>query len=91
MIETTVITFEVNNSFDEWVKIFDGPEAIEMHAEFEIHPIYRGCEKGNRQKVVVIHQAEVGQIEKFVAKNGEKFISHGLIPQTIKTSTFVAS
>ncbi len=91
MIETTIITFEVNNSFEDWVKIFDGPEAVEMHAEFDIHPIYRGFQKEDPRKVVVIHQAEAGQIEKFVAKNGEKFISHGLKPETIQSNSYTAS
>ena len=56
MIETTIVTFELNNDFNDWVKIFDGPEAVQMHAEFDIQPIYRGYEKTNRSKVIVIHE-----------------------------------
>jgi len=91
MTETTIVTFELNGSFDQWKIIFDGPEADAMHAEFGIKPLYRGCDKDNRSQIIVIHQSAAGAFEKFIAKNGEALISHGVKPETLKTSTWVNS
>ncbi|MCP4973108.1 MAG: DUF3764 domain-containing protein [Prochlorococcus sp.] len=91
MTETTIVTFELNGTFDEWSKLFDAPEADAMHEEFGIKPLYRGCDKDNRSKVIVIHQSEPGAFEKFIAKNGEALISHGVKPETLQTSSWVAS
>ena len=29
--ETTVFTFQISNTFEEWAKIFDSPEIDEFH------------------------------------------------------------
>ena len=33
---TTVISFKIESSFEEWVKIFDSKEADLRHSEFDI-------------------------------------------------------
>lgn len=40
-IETTVFTFQISNTFEEWVKIFDRPEIDEFHKNVGLHPFYR--------------------------------------------------
>ena len=63
-IETTVFTFKISNTFEEWVKIFDSPEIDYFHKSVGLSPIYRGKSLTDPQEVIVIHQAEEG-----VAKN----------------------
>ena len=59
-IETTVFTFKISNTFEEWVKVFDGPEIDEFHKSVGLKPLYRGKSLTNPQEVIVIHQAEEG-------------------------------
>ena len=41
-IETTVFTFQISNTFEEWSKIFDSPEIDEFHKTVGLSPLYRG-------------------------------------------------
>ena len=54
---TSVFTFKIESTFDEWAAIFDSAEADKRHAQFEIKPLLRGVIKEDPQKVIVIHQA----------------------------------
>ena len=63
-IETTVFTFKLSNTFEEWVKIFDSSEINDFHKSVGLRPIYRGKNLSDPQEVIVIHQAEEG-----IAKN----------------------
>ena len=72
-IETTVFTFQISNTFEEWAKIFDSPEIDEFHKTAGLSPLYRGKGLTDPKEVIVIHQAEEG-----VAKNIFSY------PETIK-------
>ena len=48
---TSVFTFKIESTFDEWVAIFDSEEAEKRHAEYDIKPLYRGVSKEDSQKV----------------------------------------
>ena len=63
---TSVFTFKIDSTFNEWVAIFDSEEAEKRHAEFDIKPLYRGVSKDDPRKVIVIHQAQEGNVQKFV-------------------------
>ena len=39
---TTVLTFKIESTFEEWAAIFDSEEADRRHSEFDIKPIFRG-------------------------------------------------
>ena len=41
-IETTVFTFKLSNTFEEWVKMFDSPEIDAFHKTVGLTPLYRG-------------------------------------------------
>ena len=71
---TTVISFK--STFEEWVKIFDSKEANLRHSEFDIKPLFRGFSKHGPEKVICIHQAPEGNIQKFVQANREWIKSH---------------
>ena len=59
-IETTVFTFKLSNTFEEWVKTFDSPEIDAFHKKVGLTPLYRGKSLINPKEVIVIHQAEEG-------------------------------
>ena len=59
---TTVISFKIESTFEEWVKIFDSKEADLRHSEFDIKPLFKGVRKEDPQKVNVIRQAPEGNV-----------------------------
>ena len=42
---TSVFTFKIESTFDEWVAIFDSEEADKRHAVYDIKPLRRGVSK----------------------------------------------
>ena len=38
---TSVFTFKIESTFDEWAAIFDSAEADKRHSEFDIKPLFR--------------------------------------------------
>ena len=68
---TTVISFIIEITFEEWVKIFDIKEADLRHSEFNIKPLFRGLSKDDPKNVISIHQSPEGNIQKFVQANIE--------------------
>ena len=57
-IETTIFTFKISNTFEDWVKMFDSPETTEFHKKVGLTPLYRGKSIIDPIEVIVIHQAE---------------------------------
>ena len=81
---TTVISFKIESTYEEWVKIFDSQEAERRHSEFDIKPLFRGLSKDDPKKVICIHQAPEGNIEKFVQSNREWIKSHKVAFSTME-------
>ncbi len=88
---TSVFTFKIESTFDEWAAIFDSEEAEKKHAVYDIRPLYRGVSKEDSQKVIVIHQAPEGNIQKFVEANGEWMASHRVDLSTINETSWTSS
>ena len=91
--ETTVFTFKISNSFEEWVNVFDSKEIEEFHKKVGIKPIYRGKSINDPQQVIVIHQAEEG-IVKHVFSDPETIKNiedSGHIYSTTKTTSWYSS
>ena len=72
---TTVISFKIEITFEECVKIFDSKEADLRHSKFDIKPLFRGFSNDSK-KVICIHQAPEGNIQKFVQANSKWIKSH---------------
>ena len=87
---TSVFTFKIESTFDEWVAIFDSKEANKRHAEFDIKPLYRGVSKEDPQKVIVIHQAPEGNVQKFVEANGNWMATHRVDLSTMNETSWTA-
>ncbi len=73
---TSVFTFKVESTFDEWA------------GEFNIQPLYRGCSDEDPQKIIVIHQHPEGNIEKFIEANGDWMASHRVDLSTMEKSAW---
>ena len=90
-IETTVFTFQLSNTFDEWVKMFDSDDVAEFHKSVGINPIYRGKSLTEPNKVIVIHQAAEG-VAKHVFSDPEtikKIEASGHIYSTTKITCWL--
>ena len=59
-IETTVFTFQISNTFEEWAKIFNILEIDEFHKTEGLTLLYRGKGLTDSKEVIVIHQAKEG-------------------------------
>ena len=86
---TTVFTFKIESTFDEWLEFFDSKESDERLSEFDIKPIFRGQSKGDPHKVIVIHQAPEGNIQKFFETHGSWIATHGVNVSTIEISDWI--
>ena len=74
--KTPVISFKIENIFEECIKIFESKEADLRHSEFDIKPLLRGFRVDDHKKVICIHQAPERNIQKFVQANIECIKSH---------------
>ena len=88
---TSVFTFKIESTFDEWASIFDSADAKKRHNEFHIKPLFRGVSKEDPQKVIVIHQAPEGNVQKFVEANVDWMATHRVDLSTMEESSWTIS
>ena len=86
---TSIFTFKIESTFEEWAAIFDSAEADKRHSEFLIKPLFRGVSKKDPQKVIVIHQAPEGNMQKFFEIHGSWIATHGVNISTIEVSDWI--
>ena len=86
---TTVISFKIESTFEEWVKIFDSKEADLRHSEYDIKPLFRGFSKDDPKKVICIHKALEGNIQKFFQANSKWIKSQGVDFSTMEESSWI--
>ena len=85
MIETTVCTFDLNVSFDEWVRKINIDEAPARSAK-GIKVIFRGVSKEKPEKAIVVVQALEGVLGKHIQKNIEILKKNGAVMSTAEPS-----
>ena len=86
---TTVISFKIESTFEEWVKIFDNKEADQRHSEFDIKPLLRGFIKDDQKKVICIHQAPKRNIQRFAQANSKWIKSHKVDFSSMEESSWI--
>ena len=86
---TSVFTFKIESTFEEWAAIFDSEEASKRHIEYDNKPLFRGVSKEDPQKVIVIHQAPEGNIQKFVEANGDWMATHRVDLSTMEETSWI--
>jgi len=68
---TTLIYFNIENKFEEWIKIFDSKESDLRHSEIDIKTLFRVLSKDDSKKIICKNQAPEGNIQKFVKANSK--------------------
>ena len=89
MQRTTVFTFKIKTTFDEWLTYFDSEDSYRRLSELNINPLYRGRSSTDPQKVIVIHQYPEGNMEKFFEKHGSWIATHGIEISSIEMSDWL--
>ena len=59
-IETTVFTFKISVPYEEWAAVYDSEENKAMLKAGGISSLYRGLNKEDSSRAIVIFQAEEG-------------------------------
>ena len=57
-LETTVFTFKISVTFEEWAAVYDSDENIQMNKERGIDCLYKGVKKDNPTSVILLEQGE---------------------------------
>ena len=86
---TTIFTFKIENTFNEWKAFFDSEDSCKRLSEFDIKPLFRGQSNTDHQQVIVIHQGPEGNIQKFFEKHGSWIATHGVKISTIEVSDWL--
>ena len=86
---TNVISFKIESAFEERVKIFDSKEADLRHSEVDIKPLFRELRKFDPKKVICIHQAPEGNIQRLVQANSEWIKSHKVDLSSMEESSWI--
>ena len=91
-IWTTIFTFQISNTFEEWAKIFDSPEIDEFHKTVGLTPLYRGKGLTDSKNVIVIHQAEEGVAKRIFSDPGiiKNIEAGGHIYSTTKITSWLS-
>ena len=89
MNTTTVFTFKIEITFNEWLTFFDSKDSYKRLSEFNIKPLYRGQSKKDPKKVIVIHHCPEGNMQKFFEKYGSWIATHGVKISTIEVSDWL--
>ena len=86
---TTLISFNIETKFEEWIKIFDSKESDLRHSEIDIKTLFRGLSKNDPKKDICINQAPGGNIQKFLQVNSEWIKSHKVDFSSLKDSSWI--
>ena len=86
-METTVITFDITSSFEDWVNAYD--ESLPTQKEFGLNSLYRGHEKDDPTKCVVIVSAREGALDKFMEANAEMVAASGHVMESTVLTTYL--
>ena len=87
-METTVITFNITSSFEDWVNAYD--ESLSTQKEFGLDSLYRGHEKDNPNKCIVIVSASEGALDKFMEANAEMVAASGHVMESTVLTTYLS-
>ncbi len=60
VIETTFFDFKIRNTFEEWAAVYDSEENQAMLKAGGITSLYRGLNKEDSSRVIVVFQANKG-------------------------------
>ncbi len=85
-LEATVITFKINNTFTEWLRVSE-KDLIAQEAA-GITTIFRGVSQEDPKKVIAIYQAKRGIMKDFLQANSKSIASSGQVSGSEETSIY---
>ena len=86
-METSVITFEITVSFDDWAKAYDA--SIPFQKEAGLESLFRGVSKDDSTKCVVLVRAEPGALDRFMEANSEMVAASGHVLESTVLTTYL--
>ena len=87
-METTVISFDITSSFEDWANAYD--KSLPAQKEFGLESLYRGHEKDDPTKCVVIVSASEGALDKFMEANAEMVAASGHVMESTVLTTYMS-
>ncbi len=60
---TSIFTFKIESTFEEWAAIFDSAEADKRHSEFLIKPLFRGVSKKILKKLLLFIRLQMAMFK----------------------------
>ena len=87
-METTAITFDITSSFENRVNAYD--ESLLKQEEFGLVSLYRGHEKDDPTKCIVIVSADEGALDKFMEANAEMVAASGHVMESTVLKTYLS-
>lgn len=87
-MEMTVIKFDITSSFDDWANAYD--QSLPTQKEFGLESLYRGHEKDNPNKCIVIVLAAEGALDKFMEANAEMVAASGHVMESTVLTTYLS-
>ena len=87
-METTLITFDITSSFEDWANAYD--KSLPAQKEFGLESLYRGHEKYDPTKCVVIVSASEGALDKFMEANAEMVAASGHVMESTVLTTYMS-
>ena len=87
-METTVITFDITSLFEDWANAYD--KSLPAQKEFGLKSLYRGHEKDDPTKCVVIVSASEGALDKFMEANAEMVAASGHVMESTVLKTYLS-
>ena len=87
-METTVITFDITSSFEDWANAYD--KSLPAQKEFGLESLYRAHEKDDPTKCIVIVSASEGALDKFMEANAEMVAASGHVMESTVLTTYMS-
>ena len=87
-METIIIKFNITSWFENWVNAYD--ESLPKQKEFGLKSLYRGHEKDDPTKCVVIVSAGEGALDKFMEENAEMVAASGHVMESTVITTYLS-
>ena len=86
-LETVVFELEISNTFEEWSYRVDQSEA-DARKSAGVKLIYRGLKANSLNRVIIIHQAEKGIIDRYISSQASTFTSNGSKMDTVVSQNY---
>ena len=86
-LETVVFELEISNTFEEWSYQIDQSEA-DARKSAGVQLLYPGLKTNSLNRVIIIHQAKKGVIDRYISAQADTFTSNGSKMDTVVSQKY---